>query len=604
MKTRLVETTIIGPNEYTKSNFLNESDQTVFIEKTGEPKKEYKAKAIYTFPISRPGKENLNGRVYNEKLWKNSVKRLADSSTFGLMDHPQEEGSTKDIWCVWRNLRFSEAKDTVVADAYLIGKWGEMVKEILEAGGKVGLSTSGYGEFLEDHKTIDPDSYELERVADFVFNPSYEVYGSQENIISQEESTEKDGTMKINEEIIEDLKEENTLIDKKPEDPPVDNDKKEPIETPNNHDKKKPTSEAAEDPEEKEDDEKEKEKDEACKKKESDEEDPGEKKDSEEDKKEESAETFKCPDCGGKVLSTSSYCLSCKKKVKNPDEKDDKKDDEKEKKDDKKESFLAKSFRLNMVSSFKQAQKLEAVSERIDQYSELLSYFEEGIAEDLKKEIEEALFLDEKLVKESSNPNEMNILKQEVEALRRDKGAVEEKLNNSLELLDSLKTYSKKLKEMYDLVQAEKNGMVTASEYREAQVYLETVEHEKELLESEVIKLKSKLSEKATAGPTSRVEEDVLEEKEEDKVEEKTLESANPEVQRYYTNLEYDNPSVVLIKEDILRCRTLMEAQRTFLKLKSLYETSESAYDRKVTGPKSSYLESSSQRLPIRDNWL
>ena len=406
--------------------------------------------------------------------------------------------------------------------------------------------------------------------------------------------------MKINEEIIEDLKEENTPIDKKPE----DNDKKDSIETPNDHDKKKPTSEAVKDPEEKEDDEKEKEKDEACKKKESDEEDPEEKKDSEEDKKEESAETFKCPDCGGKVLSTSSYCLSCKKKVKNPDEKDDKKDDEKEKKDDKKESFLAKSFRLNMVSSFKQAQKLEAVSERIDQYSELLSYFEEGIAEDLKKEIEEALFLDEKLVKESSNPNGMNTLKQEVEALRRDKGAIEEKLNNSLELLDSLKTYSKKLKEMYDLVQAEKNGMVTASEYREAQVYLETVEHEKELLESEVIKLKSKLSEKATVSPTSRVEEDVLEEKEEVKIEEKTLKSANPEVQRYYTNLEYDNPSVVLIKEDILRCRTLMEAQRTFLKLKSLYETSESAYDRKVTGPKSSYLESSSQRLPIRDNWL
>ena len=577
MKTRLVETTIIGPNEYTKSNFLSESDQTVFIEKTGEPKKEYKAKAIYTFPISRPGKENLNGRVYNEKLWKNSIKRLADSSTFGLMDHPQEEGSTKDIWCVWRNLRFSEAKDTVVADAYLIGEWGEMVKEILEAGGKVGLSTSGYGEFLEDHKTIDPDSYELERVADFVFNPSYEVYGSQENIISQEESTKKDGTMKINEEVIEEP------------------------------DKKKKTEEEPED-KKKEDPEDKDQKDEVCKKKESDEED-----EDEDNKKEESTDTFECPTCGGKVLSSTSYCLSCKKKVKNPSEKDDKKDDDK--KDDKKEkekdeackkkeSFLAKSFRLNMVSSFKQAQKIEAISERIDQYSELLSYFEEGIAEDLKKEIEEALSLDKKLMKESSNPNGMNTLQQEVETLRKDKEAVEEKLNNSLELLDSLKTYSKKLKEMYDLAQAEKNGMVTASEYREAQVYLETVEHEKELLESEVIKLKSKLSEKATVSPTSRVEEDVLEEKEEAKIEEKTLKAANPEVQRYYTNLEYDNPSVVLIKEDILRCRTLMEAQRTFLKLKSLYETSESAYDRKVTSPKSSYLESSSQRLPIRDNWL
>lgn len=570
MKTRLVETTIIGPNEYTKSNFLNESDQTVFIEKTGEPKKEYRAKAIYTFPISRPGKENLNGRIYNEKLWKNSVKRLADSSTFGLMDHPQEEGSTKDIWCVWRNLRFSEAKDTVVADAYLIGKWGEMVKEILEAGGKVGLSTSGYGEFLEDHKTIDPESYELERVADFVFNPSYEVYGSQEDIIPQEESIKKEGSMIINEEVVEEL------------------------------DKKKKTEEEPED-KKKEDLEDKDQKDEACKKKESDEEDEDEDEDDEDDKKEESTDTFKCPTCGGKVLSNTSYCLSCKKKVKNPNEKEDKKDDDK--KDDKKESFLAKSFRLNMVSSFKQSQKVESASDRISQYEELLSYFEEGFAEDLRKEIEEALLNDKKSLEESG-ADELDSLKHEVENLKKNKKETEEKLNNSLELLDSLKTYSKKLKEMYDLVQAEKNGMVTASEYREANVYLETVEHEKELLESEVIKLKSKLSEKAIAGPTSRVEEDALEEKEEVKVEEKTLESANPEVQRYYTNLEYDNPSVVLIKEDILRCRTLMEAQRTFLKLKSLYETSESAYDRKVTGPKSSYLESSSQRLPRKDGWL
>ena len=55
------------------------------------------------------------------------------------MDHPANEGSTKDIWCVWRNLRFNEAKDTIIADSYLVGKWGEQIKEILEAGGRVGL---------------------------------------------------------------------------------------------------------------------------------------------------------------------------------------------------------------------------------------------------------------------------------------------------------------------------------------------------------------------------------------------------------------------------------------------------------------------------------
>lgn len=29
-----------------------------------------------------------------------------------------------------------------------------------------------------------------------------------------------------------------------------------------------------------------------------------------------SADTFKCPDCGGKVLEQTKYCVKCKKKVK------------------------------------------------------------------------------------------------------------------------------------------------------------------------------------------------------------------------------------------------------------------------------------------------
>ena len=40
------------------------------------------------------------------------------------------------------------------------------------------------------------------------------------------------------------------------------------------------------------------------------------------DKKEnfmkEKEKTFKCPECGGKVLSKTKYCVSCKKKVKEP----------------------------------------------------------------------------------------------------------------------------------------------------------------------------------------------------------------------------------------------------------------------------------------------
>ena len=48
----------------------------------------------------------------------------------------------------------------------------------------------GYGEFLPDGKTINPDTYEVVRLLDFVTNPSGEVYAT----ISQDDGDGKDGT--------------------------------------------------------------------------------------------------------------------------------------------------------------------------------------------------------------------------------------------------------------------------------------------------------------------------------------------------------------------------------------------------------------------------
>lgn len=644
---KLVEMLLLQPGEYQKVNILNEQDKTIVVEKTGEAKQEYTAKAVFTFPISRPNKENLNGRIYNEKLWKRTEKILKDSSTFGLMDHPEQEGSTKDIWCVWRNLRFSEDKQTVVADAYLIGEWGDMVKEILEAGGRVGLSTSGYGEFLEDNKTVNPDTFELERVADFVFNPSYEVYGT----LGDKKEKIKESEMKINEN-----KDVTVEIDHKVVFPEsgekgsttatdiidIEEKKKKSEEEPEEKDKEddeveeKKTKKKEEEPESKEDDEgeveekktKKKEEEEPeddeveekkskkkeeedseddeveeKKKKKKEEEDP-ESDDDEEDeveekkkKKKEAADTstFKCPDCGGKVLTNTEYCVSCKKKVKNKSKKeDDNKDDGEEKKDDKKkeESLLEKFFRQNMASLFKQAKEKETPEERVKAYEELIPYFEEDVAISLREEIEKAIEEDKAkiVVVEEETTEEVS------EDVLTEKAELEEKYKNALELLDSMKVYAKKLKEMYELAQAERNGMVTATEYKEVQVYLEGVEHEKELLERELRDLKNRKLE--------TIEKEAKEEKKDEEVKTILPEKINPEVQKYYDAQEYATPSIVIIKEDILRCRTLMEAQKTALRLKPLWDTVESAYDRKFVGQKDSFVESSHQKLPIKEGWM
>lgn len=516
---KLVESFTLSPEDYVKREVINEEDETLLIrEKSGEETK-YKAKAIFTFPISRPNEENLNGRIYEKKLWDNVIKKKMGENSYGLMDHPEDEGSTKDRWCVWRNIRYSEDKKLIVADAYLFGKWGQEVLEGLEAGGKVGLSTSGYGELQEDNKTVDPTSYELERVADFVFNPSYEVFGTREDAVEIEESVEE----------------------KKEETPSVNN---------------------------------------------------------KEDLIEDVDQT------------------------------------EKDKKEMKKNDFMEKSFIISMKSFFKENKLIESLDERIKANTDLLSYFEDGVAEDLKAEIQETLDADlalkeeyakkgEKAVEiEESSKNlqeELNLLKEEVAELKNEKDNLVEKFNNAVDLLDSTKTYTNKLQEMYELVKAERNGMISATDYSETLTYLEDIEKQKEKLDSDNIqlvrkvsflekKLRSLKSEGAdTTGPVE-TEVDPVEDTKKFKevaVEHPELEeNASPDVLRYYHNLEIENPNVVLIKEEILRSRTLLEAQITFMKLQGLIEQNTAGYDRKVVRDKNVFVEKPKKDLKIRDGWV
>lgn len=141
--------------------------------------KTYPALGVYTFPFTRPGQKNLNGRIYGYPLWDRIFTLFQNKSTVGLMNHPEDDGNPKDIWCVWKNLRYNHDKTLGLADCYIIdNEWGRTAIGVLENGGDVGLSTSGFGDFEADGITIDPDTYELERVADWVLNPSYSVFGT------------------------------------------------------------------------------------------------------------------------------------------------------------------------------------------------------------------------------------------------------------------------------------------------------------------------------------------------------------------------------------------------------------------------------------------
>jgi uncharacterized membrane-anchored protein YhcB (DUF1043 family) len=500
---KLVENIVVSPTSYRKAENLTESEKTLVITE-GKDKKSYKALAVYTFPISRPGEKNLNERIYPVKLWENVIKKKMGEGQTGLMDHPEREGSTKDEWCVWRNLRFSEDKKLILADAYLFGPYGQQVKEKLEAGGKVGLSTSGMGEFEEDDITVAWKSYELERPADHVLNPSYAVFGEEDGKIEQPTETK--------ESVQENVEQ-----------------------------------------------------------------------------------------------------TSIKEEIDNGDNKM------------KLNSMEEKSFRLNVAARMKDISGIENISERVSEYTELLGYFEEGVAEDLKEAIETAVLEGKEEIKalaEKGSKLETSIQEAKVELeekvskltkvneeLINSNSELAEKFEKSAELLDSLKAYSNKMKEMFEVAVAEKNGMFSATEYKEALVFAEQLEEEKTDLQKTVNDLREKLkiAREKVAKTVSSKEEGVTSEEalEEDIEEEKDIfEGIAPSIVSYYQDLETASPEVVAIREDILSAKTLMEAQRTYLRLKSLTASGKRSLNRDRADGDKSTKSFSKKSVSVRKGWV
>lgn len=481
---KLVESFKVRPTMIRKVEF-KEAETQIQIEK-----ETVKCEGVYTFPTSRPGQKNLNERVYSKKLWEKVIKEGQGVGSYGLMDHPAEEGSTKDRWCVWKNVRFSDDKSLVLADAYLFGHWGREVKEGLEAGGEVGLSTVGYGDFKEDGFTIDEATYELDRVADFVLNPSYEVYGKAEDaVVSEDEGLEKEGTIK----------------------------------------------------------------------------------------NEDSAQ----------IELTQSKDDTMETTVKK----------------DRVSTLEEKNFRMNIRNVLKEVEAKE-LSDRVPEYEELLSYFEDvEFATDMKDEIAESLaqarteVLElaekgksvEKLTESATTLEAENkVFNEELEELKSSNTSLEENYNQALQLLDSVKVFANKMRDLYKASRAKANGMVSAAEYREIAVYTEEKESEIQTLTEELVELKrankdltekvETIRESKKGASEQKLEEEVKveEEAQEEVQEEQKFDESGctAEVLNYYYDLENMNSQMVLIKEEILSKRTLMEAQRTFLRLKGIVEES------------------------------
>jgi hypothetical protein len=153
-------------------------------------------KDVWRLPISRYDWKNDNGRVYEKRLWQRVIdeQKEAYQGNVGLADHPDDDdsGKFKESAIVWLNMGLDESGRIVWGEGIFVGGNGRLAEEIMEAGGRVGFSTSGFGELDEsDKSTVRWDSYQLERPADLVLNPSQKVYGKRDNRMSKHESTEQ-----------------------------------------------------------------------------------------------------------------------------------------------------------------------------------------------------------------------------------------------------------------------------------------------------------------------------------------------------------------------------------------------------------------------------
>lgn len=205
-KIKLVEQTYLNVS---KENIVSPTDSEKFIESIDG--KDLKCRGIlHSIPISKYT-ENFNNRIYPKALWENIAKKKVAEGSLSLADHPSDnsEGSVKDICAVWKNMKVNE--DSVTADCYFVGDYGQTLFEAVQNGAKAGVSSSGYGELQEDGKTVNPNTFDLERLGDFVLSPSQGTFATSENIVT-EESMHPTNLNSIKEEFTNNIEQSKAII--------------------------------------------------------------------------------------------------------------------------------------------------------------------------------------------------------------------------------------------------------------------------------------------------------------------------------------------------------------------------------------------------------
>ena len=223
--TRFVESCMVGKG-YIKEATSQELQESLKRQTTRLTESVNSESGGWWVPISFYNKLNGNNRNYNKKLWENVINNQRDvyAGSSMLLDHPQgdSDGSPRDICGVWLDAKLDPPDRNGVGLVYGLlvpcGRNGEDLKDCLKKGLRIGTSSSGFGQLMSDGVTVDPDSYQIERLADWVLNPSQMTFFSYDE---GHNSIEDRSIREANEEKTYNTMNENIIKEKTMKDPKI-----------------------------------------------------------------------------------------------------------------------------------------------------------------------------------------------------------------------------------------------------------------------------------------------------------------------------------------------------------------------------------------------
>lgn len=219
-KTRINEASVIHKvKRILSESKITEDMQNKIFENLKEAGANINDVELWQFPVSKVNDKqhpNLNGRVYGKKLWENVIENQADvwKGGTGLANHPadDEDGDFMNQSIVWLD-GFIGDDDIIYGIGTFVGEGGALARQIISVGGRIGFSTSGYGDFLSDGVEVDPETYEIDRFADLVLNPSQGVFGDHSDKINTTESVKNNKGLKESRNMKTNIKEAAGLKD-------------------------------------------------------------------------------------------------------------------------------------------------------------------------------------------------------------------------------------------------------------------------------------------------------------------------------------------------------------------------------------------------------